>query len=80
VYVGEIELQKEVQLVSCRDEFAKEIKQNIWKGSKSHFHLLDGFYGTNKIDFMFRKGSLGMCSQRNVTMDPLWAMVVQRAP
>jgi TRAP-type uncharacterized transport system substrate-binding protein len=29
VYVGEIELQKEVQLVSCRDEFAKEIKQNI---------------------------------------------------
>jgi hypothetical protein len=26
VYVGEIELQKEVQLSSRRDEFAKEIK------------------------------------------------------
>ncbi len=29
VYVGEIELQKEVQLVSRHDEFSKEIKQNI---------------------------------------------------
>jgi hypothetical protein len=29
VYVGEIKLQKEVQLLSRRDEFAKEIKQNI---------------------------------------------------
>jgi len=39
VYVGEIKLQKEVQLGSRRDEFAKEIKQNIQKGIKSHFHL-----------------------------------------
>jgi hypothetical protein len=29
VYVGETELQKEVQLTSCHDKFAKEMKQNI---------------------------------------------------
>jgi hypothetical protein len=39
VYMGEIELQKEVPLLSRCDEFAKEIKQNIKKGIKSHFHL-----------------------------------------
>jgi len=39
VYVGEIELQKEIQLMSHRDWLAKEIKQNIPKGIKSHFHL-----------------------------------------
>jgi hypothetical protein len=26
VYVGEIELQKEVRLMNCRDEFAKEMR------------------------------------------------------
>jgi len=41
VYVGETKLQKEVQLVSCHDEFIEEIKQNIQKGIKSHFHLRD---------------------------------------
>ncbi len=39
VYMGEIKLQKEVPLLSCCDEFAKEIKQNIKKRIKSHFHL-----------------------------------------
>ncbi len=42
VYVGEIELQKEVWLASYQDEFAMEVKQNIQKGIKSHFHLQNG--------------------------------------
>jgi hypothetical protein len=42
VYVGETELQREVWLTSHCDEFAKELKQNIQKGIKSHFHLRDG--------------------------------------
>ncbi len=42
VYVGETKLQKEVQLVSHRDEFAKEVKQNIQNGAKSHFQLRNG--------------------------------------
>ncbi len=42
VYVGETKLQKEVQLASRHDGLAKEIKQNIQKGIKSHFHLRDG--------------------------------------
>jgi hypothetical protein len=42
VYAGETELQKEVRLASCCDEFAKEMKQNIQKGMKSHFHLRNG--------------------------------------
>jgi hypothetical protein len=39
MYVGETELQKEVRLTSDCDGLAKEIKQNIQKGIKSHFHL-----------------------------------------
>ncbi len=42
VYMGEIELQKEIRLVNHRDGLAKEIKQNIQKGIKSHFHLRNG--------------------------------------
>jgi hypothetical protein len=42
VYVGETKLQKEVRLTGRRDEFAKEMKQNIQKGIKSHFHLRNG--------------------------------------
>jgi hypothetical protein len=42
VYVGETKLQKEVQLTSRHDKFTKEMKQNIWKGIKSHFHLRNG--------------------------------------
>jgi hypothetical protein len=42
VYVGETELQKEVRLTSCRNAFAKELRQNIQNGAKSHFHLQNG--------------------------------------
>jgi len=42
VYVGETKLQKEVRLASCQDAFAKEAKQNIQNGAKSHFHLQNG--------------------------------------
>jgi hypothetical protein len=37
VYMGETKLQKEVQLASRHDKFAKEVKQNIQNGTKSHF-------------------------------------------
>jgi hypothetical protein len=37
VYMGETKLQKEVQLISRCDKFAKEVKQNIQNGAKSHF-------------------------------------------
>ncbi len=38
-YVEETKFQKEVRLASCWDEFAKEVKQNIQNGAKSHFQL-----------------------------------------
>jgi hypothetical protein len=39
VCVGESELQKEVRLANRRDAFAKEARQSIQNGAKSHFHL-----------------------------------------
>jgi hypothetical protein len=39
VYVGETKLQKEVRLVNHYGEFDKEMKKNIQKDIKSHFHL-----------------------------------------
>ncbi len=42
VYMGEIELQKEVRLASRRDEFANEVRQNIQNGAKSHFRVRNG--------------------------------------
>ncbi len=42
VYMGEAKIQKEVRLGIRHDEFAKEVKQNIQKGIKSHFHLQNG--------------------------------------
>jgi hypothetical protein len=42
VYVGETELQKEVRLSKRRNAFAKEVRQNIQNGAKSHFHLQNG--------------------------------------
>jgi hypothetical protein len=42
VYVGESELQKEVRLASRWDAFAKEVRQSIQNGAKSHFHLRNG--------------------------------------
>ncbi len=51
VYVGEIKLQKEVRLTTRRDEFAKEVRQNIQNGAKSHFHLQNGlvWYKQNRL-------------------------------
>jgi len=51
VYVGETKLQKEVQLASHRDEFTKEVRQNIQNGAKSHFHLRNGlvWYKQNQL-------------------------------
>jgi hypothetical protein len=42
VYGGKMEFQKEIRLASRHDEFAKEMKQNIQNGVKSHFHLRNG--------------------------------------
>jgi hypothetical protein len=44
VYVGELKFQKEVRLASCWDAFAKEVRQNIQNGAKSHFHLRNRFF------------------------------------
>ncbi len=51
VYVGETELQKEVRLASRRDAFAKEVRQSIQNGAKSHFHLRNGllWYNQNRL-------------------------------
>jgi hypothetical protein len=51
VYVGETKLQKEVQLAGHRDEFTKEVRQNIQNGAKSHFHLRNGlvWYKQNQL-------------------------------
>jgi hypothetical protein len=40
--VGETEFRKEVRLANRHDEFAKEMRQNIQNGVKSHFHLRNG--------------------------------------
>ncbi len=58
VYVGETKLQKEVRLTGRRDEFAKEMKQNIQKGIKSHFHLRNGLLCYKKNWFYVPKGRL----------------------
>ncbi len=56
VYVGKTKLQKEVQLVNCYDKFAKEMKQNIQKGIKSHFHLQNGLLWYKKNWLYVSKG------------------------
>jgi hypothetical protein len=55
--VGETELQKEVQLATRRDKFAKEVRQNIQNGAKSHFHLRNGllWYKQNQLYVSERK-------------------------
>ncbi len=57
MYVGETKLQKEVRLGSRRSEFAKEVKQNIQKGIKSHFHLRNGllWYKQNRLYVLERR-------------------------
>jgi hypothetical protein len=51
VYVGETKPQKEVRLISRHDAFAKEVRQNIQNGTKSHFHLRNGllWYKQNRL-------------------------------
>jgi hypothetical protein len=51
VCVGETKLQKEVQLVTHHDKFAKETRQNIQNGTKSHFLLQNGllWYKQNRL-------------------------------
>jgi hypothetical protein len=51
VYVGESELKKEIKLASRRDVFAKETRQSIQNGAKSHFHLRNGllWYKQNRL-------------------------------
>jgi hypothetical protein len=58
VYVGETKVQKEVQLASHRDEFAKEMKQNIQRGIKSHFHLQNGLLWYKQNRFYVLEGRL----------------------
>jgi hypothetical protein len=57
VYVGESELQKEVKLASHQDVFAKEARQSIQIGAKSHFHLRNGllWYKQNRLYVPERK-------------------------
>jgi hypothetical protein len=58
VYVGETKFQKEVQLGSRHDGLSKEIKQNIQKGIKSHFHLRDGLFWYKQNRLYVSKGNL----------------------
>jgi len=50
-YIGESKLQKEVRLGSRQDAFAKEVRQSIQNGAKSHFHLQNGllWYKQNRL-------------------------------
>jgi hypothetical protein len=56
VYVGETELQKEVRLASRQDAFAKEVRQNIQNGAKSHFHLQNGLLWYKQIRLYVPEG------------------------
>ncbi len=57
VYVGKTKFQKEIRLGSRCDEFAKEKKQEIQKGIKSHFHLWNGllWYKQDRLYVLKRK-------------------------
>jgi len=58
VYVGETELQKEIRLASHRDAFAKEARQNIQNGAKSHFHLQNGLLWYKQKRLYVPKGKM----------------------
>jgi hypothetical protein len=51
VYVGKTELQKEVRLTNYHDQFAKEMRQNIQNGAKSHLQVRNGllWYKQNRL-------------------------------
>jgi hypothetical protein len=58
VYVGETKLQKEVRLGSHGNAFAKEARQNIQNGAKSHFHLQNGLLWYKQKRFYVLEGRL----------------------
>ncbi len=58
VYVGEMELQKEVRLASRRDAFANEARQNIQNAAKSHFHLQNGLLWYKQKRLYVPKGKM----------------------
>ncbi len=59
VYVGETKVQKEVRLSSRCDEFAKEVKENIQNGAKSHFHLRNRLLWYKQNRFYVSEGKMG---------------------
>ncbi len=56
--MGESEFQKEVRLASRRDVFAKEARQNIQNGAKSHFHLQNGLLWYKQRRLYVSKGRI----------------------
>jgi hypothetical protein len=58
VYVGETKLQREVRLASRRDAFAKEVRQSIQNGAKSHFDLQNGLLWYKQRRIYVPKGRL----------------------
>jgi len=58
VYVGETKLQKEVRQASRQDAFAKEARQNIQNGAKSHFHLQNGLLWYKQKRLYVPKGKM----------------------
>jgi hypothetical protein len=80
VYVGETELRKEVQLASRRDAFAKEVRQSIQNGAKSHFHLRNGLLWYKQNRLYVPEGKMKDTLLKECQMDHLRAMVVPSAP
>jgi len=80
VYMGELKLQKEVRLVSHCDELTKEVKQNIQKGIKSHFHLQYGLLWYKQNQFYVLEGKFRDVLLKECHDGPLANMVVQSAP
>jgi hypothetical protein len=58
VYVGETKLQREVRLASRHDAFAKEVRQSIQNGAKSHFHLRNGLLWYKQNQLYVPKGKM----------------------
>jgi hypothetical protein len=58
VYVRETKLQKEVRLASHQYAFAKEVRQNIQNGTKSHFHLQNGLLWYKQKWFYVPEGKM----------------------
>jgi len=80
--VGETKLQKEVQLASHHDEFAKEVRQNIQNGTKSHFRLRNGLLWYKQNWLYVPEGRMRDVLLKEYHDGPLaglWAMVVQSA-